>query len=189
MQQVGWAYRDKRWNNSERWHVCGMTKPQECKGRDIEPVYIVSNGPECTICGAETERRSFDDTQYICEKVECNAAYTNTDAFNFVEHVRQMLGAGYGMGHQTADLFRVLKARNEQWEIWAKRYVVPDSSYEIERKPLVVVTAALAAAISLLERTPNAKSAAMSDTAFDIMLSDYNKALNYARSFINAGGS
>jgi hypothetical protein len=39
----------------------------------------------------------------------------------------------------------------------------------------------LAAAISLLERTPKAKQAAPSDKMFEIMLSDYKKSLKTAR--------
>lgn len=46
--------------------------------------------------------------------------------------------------------------------------------------------AALAAAISLLERTPKAKKAAPSDTMFDMMLDDYRSALDTARAAIAA---
>lgn len=42
--------------------------------------------------------------------------------------------------------------------------------------------ASLAAAISLLERTPKAKKSAPSDKMFDIMLNDYRKALAAGRS-------
>lgn len=43
------------------------------------------------------------------------------------------------------------------------------------------VIASLAAAISLLERTPRANKAAASDRMFDMMLSDYRRALDCAR--------
>jgi hypothetical protein len=49
------------------------------------------------------------------------------------------------------------------------------------RDAFIGVTASLAAAISLLERTPNAKKAAPSDKMFEIMLSDYRKALEAGR--------
>jgi hypothetical protein len=47
--------------------------------------------------------------------------------------------------------------------------------------------AALAAAISLLERTPKAKKAAPSDRMFDLMLDDYRKALDAARTALSNG--
>jgi hypothetical protein len=53
-----------------------------------------------------------------------------------------------------------------------------------ERDPLVGLVASLAAAISLLERTPKAKKAAPSDTMFEMMLSDYRKALEAGRQFV-----
>lgn len=43
------------------------------------------------------------------------------------------------------------------------------------------VLASLAAAISILERTPQAKKAVASDTMFDISLNDYRKALETGR--------
>ncbi len=46
------------------------------------------------------------------------------------------------------------------------------------------VVASLAAAISLLERIPNAKNAAPSDMMFEQMLADYRRALETARSVI-----
>lgn len=49
------------------------------------------------------------------------------------------------------------------------------------RDPLVHAVASLAAAISLLERTPKAKKAAASDTMFARMLEDYRTALDNAR--------
>ena len=51
----------------------------------------------------------------------------------------------------------------------------------VERDSCVGVLAALAAAISLLERTPNAKKAAPSDKMFATMLVDYKKALKAGR--------
>jgi len=47
---------------------------------------------------------------------------------------------------------------------------------------VIDVVAALAAAISLLERSP--KSGAPSDTMFDLMLSDYRRALDNFRATI-----
>lgn len=52
---------------------------------------------------------------------------------------------------------------------------------------LMGVTAALAATISLLERTPQAKKAAPSDTMFAMMLDDYRAQLAKARAYF--GGS
>jgi hypothetical protein len=43
----------------------------------------------------------------------------------------------------------------------------------------------LAAAISLLERTPEAKQAAASDKIFEIMLLDYKKSLKVARAALD----
>ena len=53
------------------------------------------------------------------------------------------------------------------------------------RPHMVAVMAALAAAISLLERSP--KTAAPSDKMFDIMLDDYRRALDNARWFLQEG--
>lgn len=50
-----------------------------------------------------------------------------------------------------------------------------------EREALISVMASLAAAISLLERTPQAKKAAPSDKMFAQMLEDYKKSLAEAR--------
>jgi predicted solute-binding protein len=57
---------------------------------------------------------------------------------------------------------------------------------KIDRDPLITVTAALAAAISLLERTPKTKKAAASDKMFDQMLQDYRKALEIGREALKA---
>lgn len=51
------------------------------------------------------------------------------------------------------------------------------------REPLIGLVASLAAAISLLENTPKAKKAAASDKMFEVMLSDYRKALEAGREF------
>jgi hypothetical protein len=50
-----------------------------------------------------------------------------------------------------------------------------------EREAFIGVTAALAAAISLLERTQSAMKAAPSDKMFTTMLADYRKALEAGR--------
>jgi hypothetical protein len=56
------------------------------------------------------------------------------------------------------------------------------SEHEIAgARPDIRVMAALAAAISLLERTPKAKKAAPSDKMFAMMLDSYRKALEEAR--------
>lgn len=47
------------------------------------------------------------------------------------------------------------------------------------------VLASLAAAISILERTPRSKKAVASDTMFDISLNDYRKALEAGRSALD----
>ena len=60
------------------------------------------------------------------------------------------------------------------------------------REALVSVTASLAAAISLLERTPKAKKAAPSDKMFEQMLIDYRKSLETGRAALTStecGGS
>lgn len=49
------------------------------------------------------------------------------------------------------------------------------------RDTLMDVTASLAAAISLLEQTPQAKNGAASDYMFQTMLTDYRKSLERAR--------
>jgi hypothetical protein len=59
----------------------------------------------------------------------------------------------------------------------------------VDRDPLIAVTAALAAAISLLERTPKAKKAAASDKMFDQMLKDYRKALDTGRAALQTSGT
>lgn len=51
---------------------------------------------------------------------------------------------------------------------------------------LMGTAAALAAAISLLERTPAARKAAPSDTMFRMMLDDYRKALEIARTVLQS---
>ena len=56
----------------------------------------------------------------------------------------------------------------------------------VPRDDAVNVVASLAAAISIIERTPQARKAAMSDTAFVIMLDDYTKALAAGRAMFAA---
>lgn len=55
-----------------------------------------------------------------------------------------------------------------------------------DREALTDVVAALAAAISLLGRTPNAKKAAPSDNMFNQMMADYEKALDAGRAALAA---
>lgn len=62
-----------------------------------------------------------------------------------------------------------------------------DPASEMEQVAIPVM-AALAAAISLLERTPKAKKASPSDRMFDLMLDDYRKALEYARERVLGSG-
>jgi len=57
---------------------------------------------------------------------------------------------------------------------------------EKTRDPFVAVTASLAAAISLLERTPGAARAAPSNMMFDQMLADYRRSLEAARKALRA---
>lgn len=57
------------------------------------------------------------------------------------------------------------------------------------REAFVRVLASLAAAISILERTPKAKRAVASDKMFDQMLDDYRKALEAGRSALTAPGA
>lgn len=56
------------------------------------------------------------------------------------------------------------------------------------REALIRVTASLAAAVSLLERSP--KTAAPSDRMFDLMLDDYRKSVELGRATLaaKAGG-
>lgn len=56
------------------------------------------------------------------------------------------------------------------------------------RETFVRVLASLAAAISILERTPKAKKAVASDKMFDTMLDDYRKALEAGRAALTAPG-
>ena len=57
------------------------------------------------------------------------------------------------------------------------------------REVFVRVLASLAAAISILERTPKAKKAVASDKMFDTMLNDYRKALEIGRAALTAPGA
>lgn len=57
------------------------------------------------------------------------------------------------------------------------------------REAFVRVLASLAAAISILERTPKAKKAVASDKMFDTMLDDYRKALEAGRKALTAPGA
>lgn len=50
------------------------------------------------------------------------------------------------------------------------------------KEAFIQVLASLAAAISILDRTPRSKKAVASDTMFDISLNDYRKALEAGRS-------
>lgn len=56
----------------------------------------------------------------------------------------------------------------------------------VPRDEAIDVVASLAAAISIIERTPQARKAAMSDKAFSIMLDDYTKALAKGRAMLAA---
>jgi len=57
------------------------------------------------------------------------------------------------------------------------------------REAFVRVLASLAAAISILERTPKAKKAVASDKMFNTMLEDYRKALEAGRTALTAPGA
>ena len=57
------------------------------------------------------------------------------------------------------------------------------------REAFVRALASLAAAISILERTPKAKKAVASDKIFDTMLDDYRKALEAGRQALTAPGA
>lgn len=54
----------------------------------------------------------------------------------------------------------------------------------VRRDDAMDVVASLAATISVIERTPQARKAAMSDKAFGIMLDDYTKALARGRAML-----
>lgn len=54
-----------------------------------------------------------------------------SDALKMVEDVRKMLGAAYGIGHDAPTFFQILQARNKQWEIWARRYIMPHNDIDI----------------------------------------------------------
>lgn len=58
----------------------------------------------------------------------------------------------------------------------------------VPRDDAIAVVASLAATISIIERTPKARKAAMSDKAFGIMLDDYTKALAKGRATLSASG-
>lgn len=55
-------------------------------------------------------------------------------------------------------------------------------SDDLTLEALKAVTASLAAAVSLLERSP--KTAAPSDRMFDLMLSDYRDSLEFGRAVL-----
>ena len=61
-------------------------------------------------------------------------------------------------------------------------------SDETGRDAFVAALASLAAAISLLERTPRSKKAAASDKMFDQMIVDYKKALEEGRAALHRPG-
>lgn len=76
----------------------------------------------------------------------------------------------------------VLNAAEKAIALWNTRAHLPGLPQEVpQRDPMLAAVASLAAAISLLERTPRAKKAAPSDKMFDQMLADYRKALANAR--------
>ena len=58
----------------------------------------------------------------------------------------------------------------------------------VPRDDAIAVVASLAATISIIERTPQARKAAMSDKAFGVMLDDYTKALAKGRAMLSASG-
>ena len=58
----------------------------------------------------------------------------------------------------------------------------------VPRDDAIAVVASLAATISIIERTPQARKAAMSGKAFGIMLDDYTKALAKGRAMLSASG-
>lgn len=58
----------------------------------------------------------------------------------------------------------------------------------VPRDDALDVVASLAATISIIERTPQARKAAMSDKAFGIMLDDYTKALAKGRATLASSG-
>lgn len=49
----------------------------------------------------------------ITEKTETDSLGYFEQCHEFTEKVRHMLGAGYGIGYQLDDLWRVLEARND----------------------------------------------------------------------------
>lgn len=69
-----------------------------------------------------------------------------------------------------------------RWAAWQEAWKY-DRGEILDNDALVTVTAALLAAISLLENSP--KSGAASNKMFDIMLSDYRKALEIGRKQLN----
>ena len=58
----------------------------------------------------------------------------------------------------------------------------------VSRDDAITVVASLAATISIIERTPQARKAAMSHKAFGMMLADYTKALAKGRAMLSASG-
>jgi hypothetical protein len=71
-------------------------------------------------------------------------------------------------------------------ETGAPFYPLAHAQHPTGREPLIDVLAALAAAVSLLERTPQAKKAAPSDKMFAQMIADYKAALERGRAALRS---
>jgi hypothetical protein len=91
---------------------------------------------------------------------------------------RTTWSVGCGNGDEDCIGYQMLahfSRKSEAAEAWNKR--APRAA----RDPMMAAVASLAAAISLLERTPKVNKAAPSDKMFNQMLDDYRKALANAR--------
>jgi hypothetical protein len=80
-----------------------------------------------------------------------------------------------------SEIERMSKAQLYRKVIGYAPTAAPRTKPQAARDPMMAAVASLAAAISLLERTPKANKAAPSDKMFNQMLDDYRRALANAR--------
>lgn len=84
----------------------------------------------------------------------------------------------------TEDLHFIMSHPESVAREWQRLRASAEREREL-REALKSTTASLVAAISLLERTPASKKAAPSNNMFAIMLEDYSKSVEKARSILN----
>ena len=87
--QVGWAYRDKRWDE-DRWHVCGWEKPREAEGREVRPIFIGTTPPDASAMRKALER--FDSVAPD-ESIGCYGGSGQWIELGTVADLRALAGA------------------------------------------------------------------------------------------------